>query len=215
MWIKVNNTTTEVIATCVNEITAEAGYSIFDIDDSNMPNDLMNPAYGFAQYCFIEDGYGSGVFQKYSGGDIDDMEESCENDSCEKEVFIQSSRETDGWWSGIKIEATSNGQLSFLVPIDFAHLHKLSAIGYPSTNGTEKNIKLYSQYGGIGQAKNATQESELTGTYNFTTDVFFEIDLMPVFSSLIAGDLFTIHIVHNNIGATILYTGIQMLYHSQ
>jgi len=59
MWIKVNDTTLEVIAACINEISIEAGFTVYDIDDDDMPDDLINPDYGFAQYQFFADGYGT------------------------------------------------------------------------------------------------------------------------------------------------------------
>jgi len=118
-----------------------------------------------------------------------------------------------GRWKGIKVETTSQGQISFMLPTDFDHLHSLDLIGFPNATKTGKNIRLYSDYGGIGQTNYATREESLGESFDFVNNVFFEIDLTSVFSNIVAGDLCNIYIVHNTIDATILYTGIKMIYH--
>jgi hypothetical protein len=217
MYIKVNNTTLEVVETCINEISSESGYGIFNIDNDDMPNDLINSNYGFYQYQFIEDGYGSGVFQKYSSSHITECEEACENECNEKEVYFDVRKNNYmGFYDGISVTASGTEYFSFSVPSDFYHLHSLVLIGITDTGGVDKQIDLYSQYGGIGEAYNETQETSEGGLFNLgNANEKISIDISPVFSNIVAGDTCAVKIVHQSIGGKIYYQHVKMLYHSR
>ena len=215
MYIKVNNTTTEVEATCINEIASESGYTVFNINDSEIPNDLLNQSYGFAQYKFIEDGYGSGTFEKYSDSYISDCENACAIECREKEkIFeIQNNSASMGCYSGLSISGSGVIRISFIVPFDFCTLLELKACGITQLGGSEKSIELYSQYGGVGEQYNATEEENLTETFDLgNANDFVEIDVSSVFSNVIAGDRCGVRLEHQTIGGWIIYTHLRMKY---
>jgi hypothetical protein len=217
MWIKFNNTTYEVVETCINQIANESGYTVLEVNDSDMPNDLMNTGYGFAQYKFIEDGYGSGVFEKYCCEYITDCEEACADEGEEKETYLDVRKNNYmGFYDGISVTASGTEYFSFPVPFDFLHLHELKLIGIAETGGADKQIDLYSQYGGIGQAYDYSTETSEGGLFNLgSANEKIAIDISPVFSGIVAEDTCALKIVHQSIGGKIYYQHIKMRYHSQ
>jgi hypothetical protein len=201
MYIKVNNTTLEVVETRINELSSEVGYTIYSIDDSLIPDDLLNDFYGFSQYKFNDDGYGSGTFEKYSDSNISDMESACE-DECEiKEVFfygLNHSTQINNY-KCTSINETGTDYYSFVIPDDFNHLHELKLCGITQNGGSGKNIKLYSNYGGVGDSHTSTSESDTTKTFDLgNADDIIELDISSVFSNIIAGDICGLRTTHNS-----------------
>jgi len=213
MWIKVNNTTLEVIATCINEISAEAGYSIFELDDTDIPEGILNPDYGFAQYQFIEDGYGSGTFREYSAETIDDMCECCCDDMNISEMFFQADGcdHDCGYWKTKEVTASGMGLFSFYVPFNMVSIQQIKLVGISNVTGN-KSIELYSQYAGIGDDKDTNEESDLAKTFDLISEQFFELDISSVFTNIAAGEHGTIQIAHKAVGGSLYYRGIKVKY---
>ena len=104
----------------------------------------------------------------------------------------------------------------FSVPEDFGELVSLEMIGIPSVGAAAsgQNIDLFSDYGGIGEAITEHSEAEIATAYDFTglSLKFATIDVSVVFVSLAAGDICGLTIDHQNIGGTIGYKGIKLVY---
>ncbi len=114
------------------------------------------------------------------------------------------------------LTASASFNFTFNVPYDFASTISLVAVCIPESGaaGSSKDIDLYSEYGGLGEAHNQHAESDTAATYDLTgtSDEIYELDLTPVFSSLAAGDYCGLEIDQNSIGGTINYIGIRLKY---
>ena len=101
------------------------------------------------------------------------------------------------------------------VPVDFTALVSIEAI-YMNLNadvGAGADIDLNSEYGTVGEAKNAHVETDTTTTYTIVaTNEKGALDLSSVFSSLSAGDSFGIEIDHMGIGGALQYISIRLRY---
>ncbi len=104
---------------------------------------------------------------------------------------------------------------SFIVPDDFTSLTSLLLIGYPDSGaaGASKDIDLTSNYGGNGQSKTTHNETDTSSTFNLGSEnVFFELDMSSVFSSLAAGDRCGLRIQHNTVGGNVDYIRLELQY---
>jgi hypothetical protein len=216
MWIKVNNTTLEIVGTCINQIAGESGYTVYQVNDSDVPRDLSNLSFGFAQYCYVDDGYGNYSFEKYNASLISDMEETSNNNSGEKEtIFNIHTGFAYNNYASLYADASSTNSFSFAIPSDFEHLHSLVLIGITGSGGTSKQIDFYSQYGGIDEAYNKNEETVEGTLFNLgSAGNKIGLNIAPVFTNLSAGDTCGLKVIHRAIGGVIYYQHIRLKYHA-
>jgi len=113
------------------------------------------------------------------------------------------------------LAATGSHRFTFHTPLDFTSLVKLVLLGVPTAGaaGAAKDIDLFSDYAGVGEAYNTHSQSDTTSTYNTgSANVIFELNIAPLFTSLAASDCAGIFVDHKSIGGTISYLGIVMWY---
>lgn len=129
---------------------------------------------------------------------------------------LQANFDTVNFYSGQRLDTSSTGFVSFFVPQDFTTLTKLVLKGYPfdaGGAGAGKDIDLFSSYGGNGESNTIHSGSDTASTYNTgSLNVFFEIDISGLYSSLAANDIGALKILHNTVGGNIFYIGILMEY---
>lgn len=109
----------------------------------------------------------------------------------------------------------TNGSLefSFHIPSHVRTIKEIALVGISSTaaEGASKDIDLASEYGSIGEAKDIHSETSTAATYTLPADkVLFELDALPVFSNLAAGDSGGLKVTHNTIGGTVSYLGVRV-----
>ena len=133
-----------------------------------------------------------------------------------KEYFTPADPDTaHGTYRARSVASGGSHQFNFKVPHNFESIASLVIVGYPTAGaaGTGKDIDLTSEYGALGQSKAVHTESDTTATYDLgTTDVIFELDLAPVFTSLAAGDYCGILVDQQVVGGTVYYLGIRLRY---
>lgn len=136
-----------------------------------------------------------------------------------KTVFFPANLQTGTDQGSHRIVAQKKNEsitYGFSVPEDFGALVSLEMIGIPSVGAAAaaQNIDLFSDYGAIGEDITEHSEAEITTAYDFTGLAlkFAVIDVSVVFNSLAAGDICGLTIDHKNIGGTIGYKGIKLVY---
>ena len=113
------------------------------------------------------------------------------------------------------ITGTGNGNITFIIPGDFASLVSLEMIFTPTAGaaGTGKDIDLISSYGQVGELITAHQETDTTTTFDTGTVNTHEMySVSNVFSSIAANDICGLNIDHNTIGGTIHYFYLKIVY---
>jgi len=112
----------------------------------------------------------------------------------------------------------SNGDFNytFVVPDEATTVISIDLIGFASSGGAtgpNKNIDLFSEFGGNGQPRNLNAQAD-TGTLYTIPPVneLFTIDLLPVFVGVAGGDRCGIEVDHTNVGGNISYLGINISY---
>lgn len=133
-----------------------------------------------------------------------------------KEVFFPVDYATDrGDYRARLVSSGGNHRFNFKAPHDFVSITSLVLVGIPSAGaaGSGKDIDLASSYGANGENFEAHQETDTTTTYNLgSVDVFFELDISAVFSSLVAGDYAGVLVTHNAVGGDVHYLGLRLRY---
>lgn len=113
------------------------------------------------------------------------------------------------------VAGTGSGRFTFVIPSNFISAISLDLIGSPSAGaaGSGKNIDLTSSYALVGQDVNTNSQSDVSSTYNLgTVSTFFNLNLLPLYSSLAANHICGILVDHNAIGGTVSYYAIRLVY---
>jgi len=105
---------------------------------------------------------------------------------------------------------------TFVVPPEAVTVVGIDMIAYSTAGGASgpnKNIDLFSEFGGDGQPRNLNAQAD-TGTLYTIPPVneLFTIDLLPVFVGVSPGDRCGIEIDHTGVGGNIAYLGINVSY---
>lgn len=110
------------------------------------------------------------------------------------------------------VGSASTFEFNFFIPEDAVTITAVYLLCYSSANAVAVDIDLASEYGSTGQLYNTHTEVETTLTYNFTLNIITKLNLLPVLSSLVAGDKGGVSVDHNGIGVTIRYTHLVVEY---
>lgn len=113
-----------------------------------------------------------------------------------------------------KVLADGKGRFNFVVPKGFGVLVSLELLGIVpvGTEGPNKDIDLYSDYGFIDEPANQYSESDVSKVYNLIGmgGKIARFDISSVFTQLQARHICGIRIDHNNVGGPIHYLGIRL-----
>lgn len=108
-----------------------------------------------------------------------------------------------------------NENFTFSIPSDFNNLDSMHLIYIPNAlaAGPGKDIDFYSNYASIGEDSQTHTESETTQTWTISTANFIgSFEIQQVFTNITAGDFCGVEVDHNNIGGTVYYLGIRLIY---
>ena len=98
-------------------------------------------------------------------------------------------RAVDGDYPVVLCNATGKaGHVSFFVPADFTSIIEAIAVIIPLETAGAANFTRTSDFAANGESKTANSQSDATGAFNITTNVFFEINIASILSGLAAGD---------------------------
>jgi len=110
------------------------------------------------------------------------------------------------------VGTNSQGRISFDIPDDFGSLIELVLVGIPAASFTNQDIDLLSDYGAVGELKDANSEADTTSVRSGTADTILEYDISGIFTAIEAGDYCGLQVDHNSIGVTVGYLGVRMRY---
>lgn len=117
-----------------------------------------------------------------------------------------------------KIAATGSWRFPFCIPSDFVSAVSLSLIMAASGGavGASKDIDLYSDYGNLGESVNQHSQSDTTSLYTLSgPDTWEAFDILPLFSSIVAGDQCGIFVDCKGIGGAIYIKTVDLVYSTQ
>jgi hypothetical protein len=132
------------------------------------------------------------------------------------EIFYPvDSPDTDGTYRVISVGTDGSIEFSFYVPNFVRDVKALTVVGISSAAaaGAAKDIDLASEYGAVGEARDANSASSAAATYTLPADkVIFELNALPVFADLESGDYAGLSVQHNTIGGAVSYLGVRLKY---
>ncbi len=112
------------------------------------------------------------------------------------------------------IASNSSANISFAIPDDFVSVISLSVRGYTDGTVIDQSIDFSSTYSGLGESKTAHTETDTTTTHSYTANIFTDTDLLPVFSSISAGDTCGLLWDNKGIGTTVHVLRVIMAYNA-
>lgn len=116
----------------------------------------------------------------------------------------------------LDLGASGSGRFTFIIPDDFNSLIDIRTIASPEAgaNGPGKDIDLFSEYGNNGEVINNHAESDVVSTFEIAAVALTwgGYSLSSVFSTLAAQDRCGVRVVHNALGASVSYIGIELTY---
>lgn len=139
-----------------------------------------------------------------------------EEEELTKELYIPAkhgnSLNLEGDWAGYALTGAGHWAVSmFRVPSNFTSVVDLHLEVYSLGNYANCLIKLYSDYGTEGEAKDQHSEQDVATTYNLVANQLYYVPLDGVFSALAAGDLCGIRAVRATSGIY-LVMGVYLKY---
>lgn len=108
--------------------------------------------------------------------------------------------------------ASASSFFTFQIPLSFSAIVALEVVLFPSATDAAADIDLFSSYGSVGENRTVHQESETTNTYALTTNILAVVDITPVFSSIVAGDICGLEWDQNGLAGATRVLGIRMRY---
>lgn len=113
--------------------------------------------------------------------------------------------------------ATASTQVSFVLPIDFSNMTKLTAVIIPNGTNATADIDLIMNSHLTGELFTLNSVTDTTTTYNYTDDTGFEISAIALFDTLptaakAPGSRIGIEFDHNSIGNSMVYTSMEIEY---
>jgi len=105
----------------------------------------------------------------------------------------------------VKMTANATNTFGVAFPAEAVEIVGLYGIVTAEATVSGVDIDLTSTYNALNEPINQHQESDTSGTYDFTADVMTEMNLSGVFVQASAGDTGGITIDHNGIGTTAYY----------
>ena len=132
----------------------------------------------------------------------------------QKYILFQGGHFTDSLGDYALINCIDNytTYFSFMTPFDFATLVSLDLIVATQNAFTDKTIKIYSDYGAIGESPTNHSESNITKIYTITVNQWDVLDISSIFSSLSANDVCGLKVKPINVGTDFKSIGIRMIY---
>lgn len=113
-----------------------------------------------------------------------------------------------------EVGAAGTGYFGFTVPSDFEDLVSCLLIFVASAGaaGVGRDIDIYTTRAGHGEAYNAHLTDQVGVVFGLTADILDGLALHEVLADMEADDRIGVQVVHNAIGGSLYYTGIELLY---
>jgi len=133
-------------------------------------------------------------------------------------IFLADYSGNRGYFRIRSVAGTGANRWNFHIPSNFHEAEYIRAVVILDSSGaigSGKDIDIYSEYGGIGEAYDVNSEADTTSTYDFSSYSLFDIayiDLLPILTNIEANDKVGIYIDHKGIGGSIEYIAIEMRY---